>query len=102
MRQYPLEKNLPSINYIINNWPRSKPILKKFVLSRHSSPDLFKICQSCMRELKIFREKKINSILKRVSKICLINKTYNTYHNCHHFKAVIVTACIIAKNSIIQ
>ena len=99
MREYPLEKNMPSINYIINNWPRSKPILKKFVLSRYLPPDLLKICQSCMKELKVFREKKINLILSRVSKICLINKTYNTYHNSHHFKAVMVIACIIAKNT---
>ncbi len=99
MRQYPLEKNMPSLNYIVNNWPRSKPILKKFVLSRYSSPNLFMICQSCLRELKIFRETKINYILRKVTKICLINKTYNTYHNCHHFKAVMVISCIIAKNT---
>jgi len=99
MREYPLEKNLPSLNYIINNWPRSKPILKKFVLSKYSSPDLLKICQSCLKELKVFRERKINTLLRKASKICLLNKTYNTYHNSHHFKAVIVIACIIAKNT---
>ena len=99
MREYPLEKNMPSLNYIINNWPRSKPILKKFVLSKHSVPDILNICQLCLKELKVFREKQIYTILSRVSKICLINKTYNTYHNSHHFKAVIVTACIIAKKT---
>ena len=99
MRQYPLEKNMPSLNYIINNWPRSKPILKKFILSRHSSPNLLKICQLCLKELKVFRETKINTILRKASKICLINKTNNTYHNSHHFKAVVVIACIIAKNT---
>ena len=99
MRQYPLEKNMPSLNYIINNWPRSKSILKKFVLSKHSAPDLLNICQLCLKELKVFREKQIYTILSRVCKICLLNKTYNTYHNSHHFKAVIVTACIIAKNT---
>ena len=56
---YPLEKNMPSINYIINNWPRSKSILKKFILSKHSAPDLFNICKLSLRELKVFREKKI-------------------------------------------
>ena len=99
MREYPLEKNLPSINYIINNWPRSKSILKKFILSKHSAPDLFNICKLSLRELKVLREKKIYSILRKVSKICLTNKTYNTYHNSHHFKAVVVIACIIAKNT---
>ena len=99
MREYPLEKNMPSLNYIINNWPRSKPVLKKFVLSKHSVPDLLNICQLCLKELKVFREQRINFILSKVSKICSINKTYNTYHNSHHFKAVIVTACIIAKNT---
>ena len=69
------------------------------MLSKHSTPDLLNICQLCLKELKVFREKKINTILSKVSKICLINKTYNTYHNSHHFKAVIVTACIIAKNT---
>ena len=49
MREYPLEKNMPSLNYIINNWPRSKPILKKFVLSKHSEPDLLNICQLCLK-----------------------------------------------------
>ena len=99
MREYPLEKNMPSLNYIINNWPRSKPILKKFVLSKHSAPDLLNICQLCLNELKVFREKKIIFILNIVYNICLINKTYNTYNNSHHFKAVIVTACIIARNT---
>ena len=50
MRQYPLEKNMPSLNYIINNWTRSKSILKKFVLSKHSAPDLLNICQLCLKE----------------------------------------------------
>ena len=62
MREYPLEKNMPSINYIINNWPRSKFILKKFILSKHSAPDLFNICKLSLRELKVLREKKIYSI----------------------------------------
>ena len=99
MREYPLEKNMPSLNYIINNWPRSKPILKKFVLSKHSLPDLLNICQSCLKELKVFREKNVKTILIKVSKVCLINKTYNTYHNSHHFKAVVAIACMIAKNT---
>ena len=68
MREFPLEKNLPSLNYIINNWPRSKPILKKFVISKHSSPDLSNICQLCLRELKVFRVTKINSIFRKLSK----------------------------------
>ena len=33
MRQYIFEKHYPSLSYIANNWPRTKHLLKKFVLS---------------------------------------------------------------------
>ena len=99
MRQHPLQKNIPTLGYIINNWPRTKPILQKFVVSRHSLPNLLKLCNVCLNELKVFREKEILKPLKKVTRLCLINKTYNSYHDCHHFKAVIVIASIIAKKS---
>ena len=28
--------------------------------------------------------------------MCLVNKTYNSYHDSHHFKTVVVIACMIA------
>ena len=33
MRQYIFEKGYPSLSYIAKNWPRTKYLLKKFVLS---------------------------------------------------------------------
>ena len=74
MRQYPLEKNVPSLSYIINNWPRSKFILRKFILSKYSSPNLFKICELCMTELKVFRKNQIFDALKRQLMFVLLIK----------------------------
>ena len=98
MRQHPLQKNIPTLGYIINNWPRTKPILQKFVVSRHSLPNLLKLCNVCLNELKVFREKEILKPLKKVTRLCLINKTYNSYHDCHHFGSDCYNS-IIAKKS---
>ena len=55
MRQYIFEKHYPSLSYIANNWPRSKHLLKKFVLSNQKKPDFYEICTKCLNDLNIFK-----------------------------------------------
>jgi hypothetical protein len=97
MRNYTIENNFPSIDYIINNWPRTKPLLKRFILSNHKPPDLYKICLSCLNELAVYKTRKLERILKRLTYICSRNTTSNTFHDSHHFKAVIIISCVISK-----
>ena len=97
MRNYPLDKGLPSINYIVKNWPRTKCILKKYILSNHKQPDLYSIAIICLKELKFFKVEVYKSIVKKLSKLCLRNTCSNSYHNSHHFKSVLVISCILGK-----
>ena len=53
MRNFPFEKNFPSISYIANNWPRSKTVLKKFILSNQKKPNLYNICINCLNDLNV-------------------------------------------------
>ena len=99
MRNYPFEKNFPSISYIANNWPRTKDVLKKFVLSNHKPPDLYNLCLNCLNDLNVHKIDKMKPILKKLSTLCSKNVTYNTYHDPHHFKSVIIIACLLAKLS---
>ena len=99
MRQYIFEKHYPSLSYIANNWPRSKHLLKKFVLSNQKKPDFYEICTKCLNDLNIFKIRDYSSILKKLSKLCSYNFTYNSYHDQHHFKSVILIACLLAKLS---
>ena len=55
MRNFPLDKGLPSLSYIATNWPRTKCILKKYILSNHKLPDLYSIAIICLKELKFLR-----------------------------------------------
>ena len=99
MRNYPFEKKFPSISYIANNWPRSKDILKKFILSNHKLPNLYNLCLNCLNDLNVHKVERIKPVLKKLSTLCLKNVTYNTYHDPHHFKSVIIIACLLAKLS---
>ena len=99
MRNYPFEKNFPSISYIANNWPRTKDVLKKFILSNHKLPDLYNLCLNCLNDLNVHKIDKMKPILKKLSTLCSKNVTYNTYHDSHHFKSVIIIACLLAKLS---
>ena len=100
MRNYPFEKNFPSISYIANNWPRSKDVLKKkFILSNHKLPNLYSLCLNCLNDLNVHKIKRMKPILKKLSILCSKNVTYNTYHDSHHFKSVIIIACLLAKLS---
>ena len=99
MRNYTFEKNFPSISYIANNWPRTKDVLKKFILSNHKLPDLYNLCLNCLNDLNVHKIDKMKPILKKLSALCLKNVTYNTYHDSHHFKSVIIIACLLAKLS---
>ena len=65
MRQYIFEKHYPSLSYIANNWPRSKHLLKKFVLSNQKKPDFYEICTKCLNDLNIFKIRDYSSILKK-------------------------------------
>ena len=38
-------------------------------------------------------------VLKKLSALWSRNVTYNTYHDSHHFKSVIIIACLLAKLS---
>ena len=99
MRNYPFEKKFPSISYIASNWPRSKDILKKFILSNHKLPDLYNLCLNCLNDLNVRKIERIKPVLKKLSILCSKNVTYNTYHDSHHFKSVIIIACLLAKLS---
>ena len=99
MRNYPFEKNFPSISYIASNWPRTKNVLKKFILSKHKLPDLYNLCLNCLNDLNVHKIDKMKPVLKKLSILCSKNVTYNTYHDSHHFKSVIIIACLLAKLS---
>jgi hypothetical protein len=96
MRNLPIERNYPSISYILNNWPKTKHILRKYVLSNFKKPDLYDLTKICLKELKIFKIKGCQPVLKKLSKICSSNVTSNTYHDQHHFKAVLVISALLA------
>ena len=99
MRNHPFEKNFPSISYIANNWPRSKHVLKKYILSNQKLPNLYKLCLNCLNDLNMHKVGRMKPVLKKLSILCSKNVTYNTYHDPHHFKSVIIIACLLAKLS---
>ena len=99
MRQFIFEKYFPSLSYIANRWPRSKHILKKYVLSNQKKPDFFNICNKCLKDLNVFKIRDYNLILKKLAKLSSNNFTFNSYHDQHHFKSVILIACLLAKLS---
>ncbi len=97
MKHYIFEKNFPSLNYIKIRWPASKNILAKYIMSNHRKPDLFKLSIICLKELNFRNHKKVRKELKKVSEECSKNVNFNTYHNEHHYKAVLVIACVMGK-----
>ena len=99
MRNYPLDKDYPSLSYIVTNWPKTKPILRKFVMSNHKKPDLLKLCTNCLKDLNVHNYHNLKNALFKISQICSKNVNSNTYHDQHHFKAVIIISCLLAKLS---
>ena len=91
------EKNTPSLNYIVNNWPRTKNILKKYVLSNYKKPNFYRLCKVCLKQLNFHKIKNYEKTLKILSKQCSLNPNYNTYHDQHHFKTVVIISCLLAK-----
>ena len=73
--------------------------LKKFILSNHKLPDLYNLCLNCLNDLNVHKIDKMKPVLKKLSILCSKNVTYNTYHDSHHFKSVIIIACLLAKLS---
>ena len=72
MRQYIFEKHYPSLSYIANNWPRSKYLLKKFVLSNQKKPDFYQICTNCLNDLKCFKIRDYKFNFKKTFKIMFV------------------------------
>ena len=97
MKHFPFEKNYPSLSYIVNNWPRTKPILKKYILSKQKKPDFYRLCLNFLNDLNIKKIGNFKQVLKKLSKRCSFNFQYNTYHDQHHFKTVLIISCLLAK-----
>ena len=49
------------------------------------------------KRIKIFKVENYKSIIRKLSKLCLRNTCFNTYHDSHHFKSVLVISCILGK-----
>ena len=90
-------KMTPSLKYIAIRWPYSKHILKKYVMSNYSKPDLFKLCTSCLKDLNFRINHPLLRSLKDLSLMCNSNPTCNFYHDSHHFKSVVIISSIFAK-----
>lgn len=97
MKIHTIGKGYPKISYIVNNWPKTKDILKKFIISNHQKPDLFFLTIYCLKELRVYKVKRYSSLLKKITNICSRNVYFNTYHDHHHFKSVLIVSCILAK-----
>lgn len=97
MKNHPIDRGFPSILYIVNNWPKTKHILKKYILSNQKKPDLFDLSLICLREIKVFKLGNFKKMIKKLSVQCSRNVYFNSYHDQHHFKTVLVLSCILAK-----
>ena len=97
MRNYPFEKNYPSLSYIANNWPKTKPLLKRFVLSNHKKPDFYRMSINSLKDMNINRMGNYKLVLKKLARLSSLNTTFNTYHDQHHFKTVLIISCLLAK-----
>ena len=99
MRHFIFEKNMPSLAYITNHWPNTKHLLKKFILSNQKKPNFYKLCISCLNELNVYKIGNFKEVIKILSKKSSMNFTFNSYHDQHHFKSVIIISCLLAKLS---
>lgn len=90
-------KFTPSLKYITLRWPLSKNIVKKYVMSNYAKPDLLKLCSCCLKDLNFRLKLPLVYSLKKLTKVANINTTYNFYHDCHHFKSVVLISSIFAK-----
>ena len=99
MRQYIFEKNMPSLDYISNRWPKSRSILSKYSMSNYKKPDLFKLSLACLKGLNHYQRTPLTKSIRELSLICSKNFNSNKYHDQHHFKAVLLLASVFAKVS---
>ena len=90
------ENNYPSISYLALRWPKSKYLVERYVMSNRLEPDLFKLCNSCLKSLNFYKKNPLLLKLKKLSKICSKNFVFNTYHSPHHFKSVILLSSIFS------
>ena len=97
MTKHPLERGYPNLAYISKNLPRTKSILKKFILSNFKKPDLFSLAKICLKELGVYKFKNYENTIKKLAEICSRNVYYNSYHDQHHIKTVVIISCILAK-----
>lgn len=102
MRQYIFEKNFPSLQYIFLRWPKSKDIILKYSLFHFKKPDFFKLSIICMKELQIDIKNPLYFPLSKLAILCSKNVNSNKYHDQHHFKSVLLIACLFAKISKIK
>ena len=91
------ENSFPGIRYLAYRWPKSKLLVKKYVISNHKKPDLYKLCNCCLKDLNFHLKHPLKNSLKVLVNKCAQNPTYNSYHDQHHFKSVIILATIFAK-----
>ena len=70
MKIHTIGKGYPKISYIVNNWPKTKDILKKFIISNQQKPDLFFLTIYCLKELRVYKVKRYSSLLKKITNIC--------------------------------
>ena len=91
------ENNYPSISYLALRWPQSKHLVQQYVMSNRLEPDLFKLCDSCLKSLNFYKKYPLLLKLKKLSQLCSKNYSYNSYHNIHHFKSVILLSSIFSK-----
>ena len=90
------EQGFPNLDFIFKNWPRSKYILKKYIVSRQKKPNLLWLSTICLKELNAFGNHRLFFALKKISNVCSSN-LYNTFHNEHHFKTVLIISFLFAK-----
>lgn len=97
MKQNIFEKNVPSLDYLFIRWPKSKSLIKNYLLNDKKEPNFEKICNSFLKDMQCKNFAIFKTVLKILSKICSMNPTSNKYHDQHHFKSVLLISCILAK-----
>ena len=72
---------------------------KKYVLSNQKNLDFFNICNKCLKDLNVFKIRDYNLILKKLLRSYHQTILPSPHHDQHHFKSVILIACLLAKLS---
>ena len=97
MKKWIIEKNFPSLYYIIIRWPKSKSIICKYFFSDFRKPNFSKLLNSLLIDHNFQKKKPLLNVLVKLSSICHKNVNSNKYHDQHHTKAVLILSCLFAK-----